>query len=62
MTKIKTTDVHISMAEARERGLLQLVEKKTPYHNYKFWVRSDDEVKFNIKQNITDSPIFYTIT
>jgi FkbM family methyltransferase len=56
MTKIKTTDVHISMAEARERGLLQLVEKKTPYHNYKFWVRSDDEVKFNIKQNITDSP------
>jgi FkbM family methyltransferase len=54
--KEKTTDVHISLAEAKKRNLLQKVQKTTPYFDYHFWVRSDDEVKFNIRQNITKSP------
>lgn len=54
--KEKTLDVHISLEEAKQKGLLKKVAKPTPYFNYEFWVRSDDEVKFNIRQNITKSP------
>ena len=56
MKKVKTEDVHISLAEAKQKGLLQKVAKATPYFNYEFWVRSSDEFKFNVSQNITKSP------
>jgi FkbM family methyltransferase len=48
-----TTDVHISLAEAQEKGLLFKTQKQTNYFNYEFWVRSHDEVRYNISQNIT---------
>jgi FkbM family methyltransferase len=53
MTKIKTTDVHLSLLESTEKGLLQKIERKTDYFDYTFWIRGDDEYKLNIKQNIT---------
>ena len=36
-----------------ENGTLQVFEKKTKYHDYQFLVRSEDEIKFNISQNIS---------
>lgn len=68
MTKQKTADVLISLEEARERGLLIHAKKDTPYFNYSLFVRSEDEVKYNINQNISKtatggeyfSPLFRT--
>ena len=50
MAKQKTADVLISLEEARERGLLIHTKKDTPYFNYSLFVRSEDEVKYNINQ------------
>ena len=68
MAKQKTADVLISLEEARERGLLIHTKKDTPYFNYSLFVRSEDEVKYNINQNISKtatggeyfSPLFRT--
>lgn len=49
-------DVLCSIEEAREAGTLQTVQKKTKYFDYEFLVRSQDEVKFNISQNISTKP------
>ena len=49
-------DVLCSIEEAREAGTLQVVEKKTKYHEYEFLVRSEEEVKFNVSQNISMKP------
>ena len=49
-------DVLCSIEEARLAGTLQTVEKKTKYHDYQFLVRSEEEVKFNVSQNISTKP------
>lgn len=49
-------DVLCSIEEARQNGTLQVFEKKTKYHEYKFLVRSEDEIKFNVSQNISTKP------
>jgi FkbM family methyltransferase len=49
-------DVLCSIEEAREAGTLQVFEKKTKYHEYKFLVRSEEEIKFNVSQNISMKP------
>ena len=49
-------DVLCSIEEAREQGTLQVFEKKTKYHEYQFLVRSEDEIKFNVSQNISMKP------
>lgn len=49
-------DVLCSIEEARVNGTLQVFEKKTKYHNYKFLVRSEEEIKFNVSQNISAKP------
>jgi FkbM family methyltransferase len=46
-------DVLCSIEEAREAGTLQVFEKKTKYHDYQFLVRSEEEIKFNVSQNIS---------
>jgi FkbM family methyltransferase len=50
------SDVLIGLQEARERGLLLHATKETPYYNYSFYVRSEDEIKYNISQNISKNP------
>lgn len=49
-------DVLCSIEEARENGTLQVFEKKTKYHDYQFLVRSSEEIKFNVSQNISTKP------
>lgn len=49
-------DVLCSIEEARENGTLRIFEKKTKYHEYQFLVRSEDEIKFNVSQNISMKP------
>jgi FkbM family methyltransferase len=49
-------DVLCSIEEARENGTLQVFEKKTKYHDYQFLVRSEEEIKFNVSQNISTKP------
>ena len=49
-------DVLCSIEQAREAGTLQVVEKRTKYHDYQFLVRSEEEVKFNVSQNISVKP------
>lgn len=49
-------DVLCSIEEARENGTLQVFEKKTKYHEYQFLVRSEEEIKFNVSQNISTKP------
>ena len=49
-------DVLCSIEEARQAGSLQLFEKKTRYHDYRFLVRSEEEIRFNISQNISAKP------
>ena len=49
-------DVLSSIKEARESGSLRICEKKTQYHEYQFLVRSEEEIKFNISQNISTKP------
>ena len=49
-------DVLCSIEEARVAGTLQTVERKTKYGDYQFLVRSEEEVKFNIQQNISTKP------
>ncbi len=36
---------------AKEKGLLQKIDRKTDYFDYTFWIRGNDELKLNIKQN-----------
>jgi FkbM family methyltransferase len=49
-------DVLCSIEEARQAGTLQVYEKQTKYHDYRFLVRSEEEIKFNISQNISTKP------
>lgn len=49
-------DVLCSIEEARLAGTLQVYEKRTKYHDYRFLVRSEEEIKFNISQNISTKP------
>lgn len=49
-------DVLCSIEEARNNGTLQVFEKKTKYHDYQFLVRSEEEIKFNVSQNISTKP------
>ena len=49
-------DVLCSIEEARQAGTLRTIQKKTKYFNYEFLVRSEEEVKFNISQNISTKP------
>lgn len=56
LKKNKTTDVHLSVDECIKAELIQNVHKKTEYFEYDLWVRSPDEVKLNISQNISKSP------
>lgn len=68
MAKQKTADVLISLDEARTRGLLINTQRETPYFNYNLFLRSPDEVKYNVNQNISKtatggeyfSPLFRT--
>ena len=50
------SDVLISLDEARQRGTLLHTTRETPYYNYSFYVRSEDEIKYNIAQNISKTP------
>lgn len=50
------SDVLCSIEEARQNGTLQVFKKKTKYHEYQFLVRSADEIKFNVSQNISTKP------
>lgn len=56
LKKVKTTDVHLGLLETKEKGLLQKIDRKTDYFDYTFWIRGNDELKLNIKQNITVKP------
>lgn len=49
-------DVLCSIEEARNNGTLQTITKKTKYHEYQFLVRSNEEVIFNVSQNISTKP------
>lgn len=50
------SDVLCSIEEARKNGTLQICQKKTRYFNYQFLVRSEEEIKFNVSQNISKKP------
>jgi FkbM family methyltransferase len=50
------SDVLCSIEEARLSGTLQTTQKKTAYYDYEFLVRSEDEIKFNVSQNISTKP------
>ena len=49
-------DVLCSFEEAQASGELRQFKKKTKYHEYEFVVRSEDEIKFNVSQNISIKP------
>lgn len=44
---------HQSFAEAEKEGNLTLYEKHTDYHDYKFYVRSENEIRLNVYQNVS---------
>lgn len=50
------SNVLSSYDEALASGELRTFKKKTKYHEYEFVVRSEDEIKFNVSQNISIKP------
>lgn len=45
-----------SIEEAKEAKTLEIYNRKTQYFDYKLLVRSKDEIRLNIKQNISKHP------